>query len=77
MIILRLQRYKFYSICKCILDKFPYFYPLYVLKWILLTVTRPARLSSKDVRLLQQADGVLLAVGGGEGEEVGGLRAGS
>ena len=30
----------------------------------------------KYVRLLQQADGVLLAVGGGEGEEVGGLGAG-
>ena len=30
----------------------------------------------KDVRLLQQADGVLVAVGCGEGEEVGGLGAG-
>ena len=34
----------------------------------------PASLLSEDVRLLQQADGVLLAVGGGEGQQVGGLR---
>ena len=35
----------------------------------------PASLLSEDVRLLQQADGVLAAIGGGEGEEVGGLGA--
>ncbi len=42
----------------------------------MLTVANSARLSSEDVRLLQQADGVLLAVGGDEGQQVGGLRAG-
>ena len=41
----------------------------------LLPVATPAASLIEDVRLFQQADGVLLAVGGGEGEEVGGLRA--
>ena len=42
----------------------------------LLLVAADAASLIEDIRLLQQADGVLLAVGGGEGEEVGGLGAG-
>jgi len=36
----------------------------------------PAASLIEDVRLLQQADGVLVAVGGGEEQQVSGLRVG-
>ena len=42
----------------------------------LLLVATPAASLIEDIRLFQQSNGVLLAVGGGEGEEVGGLGAG-